>query len=146
MSHPGPTVARMAVNRAFVNVLADPERLAETRDFYVALLGLEPMFDSDWFVNLQDPEGSGSELGIWRRDHELVPREYAGAQGHHQGTVATFVVDDVHAVHRTAVERGFTVVEPPRDVFYGQRSMLVRDPNGQLVDVSTPTGDLPEEG
>ncbi|MDJ1136592.1 VOC family protein [Streptomyces iconiensis] len=132
----------MTVNRAFASVLADAGRMEETRDFYAALLGLKAVFDSDWFVNLQDPDLPVNELGIWRRDHELVPGAHAGAEGRHQGTILTFVVDDVNAAHRTAVERGFDVVEAPRDTFYGQRSMLVRDPNGQLVDVSTPAADL----
>lgn len=132
----------MTVNRAFANVLSDPDRMGETRDFYAALLGLRAVFDSDWFISLQDPELPLSELGIWRRDHELVPRAHAGAAGHHQGAILTFVVDDVDAAHRLAAERGFDIVEEPRDTFYGQRSMLVRDPNGQLVDVSTPVADL----
>lgn len=128
----------MSVNRAFVNVLSD--RLPETRDFYAGLLGLTVAFDSDWFVNLQDPDKPGNELGVWRRDHALVPEEHrAVAPSGPSGTILTFVVDDVEAVHRRAEALGRTIVEPPRDTFYGQRSMLLKDPNGQLVDVSTPT-------
>ena len=49
----------------------------------------------------------------------------------------TIVVDDVDALHRQAVDRGLEVVESPRDLFYGQRRMLLVDPNGLLVDVSS---------
>lgn len=130
----------MTVNRAFASVLSD--RLPETRDFFTGLLGMSAVYDSDWFVCLQDPENAAMELGIWRRDHELVPEAYRGAPS---GTILTFVVDDVEGVYAAALEQGRDVVEPPRNTFYGQRSMLIKDPNGQLVDVSTPVAEIDEE-
>lgn len=126
-------MAPMAVTRTFVSILSD--RLPETRDFFAELLGLAVVYDSDWFVSLQDPDDPRHELGVWRRDHALVPEPYRTAPS---GTVLTFVVDDVDAVHRIAREQGREIVAPPRDTFYGQRSMLLKDPNGQLLDISTP--------
>jgi PhnB protein len=58
--------------------------------------------------------------------------------------ILTVVVDDVDAVHAEAVRRGVAVVAPPRDLFYGQRSCLLVDPNGLLLDVSTP-GEMSQE-
>jgi catechol 2,3-dioxygenase-like lactoylglutathione lyase family enzyme len=135
-------MARMVISRAFANVLTDD--VAGTRDFYVELLGLRVAFDSDWFVNLTtgglDPEeGHGTpagELGIWRRDHELIPEGYRSTPA---GTVLSFVVDDVDAVHADAAQRGLTIVAAPRNLFYGQRQLLLSDPNGALVDISTPS-------
>lgn len=49
----------------------------------------------------------------------------------------TVVVDDVDTVHARARAAGIEIVEPPTDLFYGQRRMLVTDPNGLLVDVSS---------
>jgi catechol 2,3-dioxygenase-like lactoylglutathione lyase family enzyme len=124
----------MAVSRAFPNILVDD--LTGTRDFYVALLGMQVTFDSDWFTTLSTGGDPASELGIWRRDHELVPT------GFHQspaGLMLSFVVDDVDAVHADALDRGVPVVEPPRDLFYGQRRLLLCDPSGTLVDICTPT-------
>ncbi|WP_369199679.1 VOC family protein [Streptomyces sp. PU-14G] len=129
----------MTINRAFANILSDD--LAGTRDFFVDLLGFTVVFDSDWFVNLQAPDNPLNELGIWRREHELVPEAYRGRP---QGAVLTFVVDDVEAVYARAVAAGTRIVEPPRETFYGQRSMLVEDPNGQVIDVSTPGTPSPE--
>ena len=54
------------------------------------------------------------------------------------GVLLTIVVPDVDAVHRLVLERGLDLVEPPRDLFYGQRRMLLRDPNGVVLDVSSP--------
>lgn len=124
----------VAVSRAFPYIFTDD--VAGTRDFYVDLLGLRVAFDSDWFVNLNTGGSPSYELGIWRRDHELIP---AGFQHKPAGMVVSFVVDDVDAVHEDATARGLSVVAPPRNLFYGQRQMLLTDPNGTLVDISTPT-------
>lgn len=133
----------MIVSRSFANVLTDD--VAATRDFYVGLLGLAVAFDSDWFVNLtsgalnlEDGHGTpAGELGIWRRDHELIPERFRQAPA---GTVLSFVVDDVDAVYAEAQRRQLPIVAKPRNLFYGQRQLLLTDPNGALVDVSTPVG------
>jgi PhnB protein len=134
-----PQVADMSIVRAFVSVFS--ESLPETRDFYVELFGWRVGFDSDWFVHLQAPENAALELGILRRDHEIVPEAFRSAPA---GTMITIVVLDVDALHEIAVERGLAIVEPPRDLFYGQRRMLLRDPSGTLVDVSSECAPSPE--
>lgn len=129
----------MAVRRAFPTILSD--RLPETRDFYVALLGFEVGFDSEWFVSLTSADHQGThELGVWAVGHELVPPPYRADPA---GVILTFVVDDVDAVHAEARRLRLPLVAPPRDLFYGQRQMLVTDPNGLLVDVSTPSSPSP---
>lgn len=118
--------------RNFLTLFTDD--LARSRDWYVQLLGYEVDFDSDWFVQLRSPALPTVELGLLRRDHELVP------EGHclpGQGGMLTVVIEDVDALHEKAIERGETILEAPRDLFYGQRRMLVVDPNGWLVDVSS---------
>lgn len=127
------------ISRTFPNILSD--RLAETRDFYCQLLGFTLRFDSDWFVNVASATEPRCELGIWRRDHELIPETHRAAP---QGMILTVVVDDVDAIHAEAVRRGVAVVAPPRNLFYGQRSCLLVDPNGLLLDVSTPGEMSPE--
>ncbi|MCD2194101.1 VOC family protein [Actinomycetospora endophytica] len=133
----------MVMQRAYSTILSD--RLPETRDFYVGLLGFEVTFDSDYYVALATtPEVDGEpvcELGIWAVGHEMVPPPYRADPA---GIVLTFVVDDVDALHVQARRQGIPVVAPPRDQFYGRRRMLVTDPNGLLVDVSTPSTPSPE--
>lgn len=121
------------VTRAVFNVVADD--LAATRDFYVSLFGLEVDYDTDWFVHMKAPGAAGVELGVLRRDHAVVP---AGARGAAGGVLLTLVVGDVDAVVSRAEARGARVVERPRDLFYGQRRAVIEDPNGALIDVSTP--------
>jgi PhnB protein len=129
----------MSILRAFVSVFS--ESLPETRDFYVELFDWRVDFDSDWFVHLQARENAALELGIIRRNHEIVPDAFRSAPA---GTMITIVVPDVDALHEIAVERGLAIVEPPRDLFYGQRRMLLRDPSGTLVDVSSECAPSPE--
>jgi PhnB protein len=58
--------------------------------------------------------------------------------------MVTLVVPDVDDVHRLVLERGVDLVEAPRNLFYGQRRMLLRDPIGTLVDVSSECPPAPE--
>lgn len=120
------------IQRAFASVFATD--LPAVRDFYVSLFGWKVAFDSDWFVHLQAAVDENIELGIVRRDHEIVPEAFRDAP---RGTMITIVVDDVDALHRTAEERDIEVVEAPRNLFYGQRRMVLRDPAGTMVDVSS---------
>lgn len=122
----------MPIQRAFASIFSDD--LPATRDFYVSLLGWKVQFDSEWFTHLQAPEASAVELGILKRDHDIVPEAFRDAP---RGTMITVVVDDVDAVFAEANRRGLAIVEPPRDLFYGQRRMLLTDPAGTLVDVSS---------
>jgi catechol 2,3-dioxygenase-like lactoylglutathione lyase family enzyme len=120
------------VRRAFLTLTSS--NLAVTRDWYVELLGLRVEFDSDWFVQLQDAEAPGLELGILARDHAVAPESSRGAPG---GGYLTVVVDDVDQVHERAKAAGVDVLEAPKDLFYGQRRMLVEDPDGWVVDISS---------
>lgn len=127
------------VQRNFSTVFS--QDLAAARDWYVELLGYRVAFDSDWFVQLESPEVAAVELGILAADHELVPNDFRAAPA---GAMLTVVVDDVEVIHSRAVERGETIVEAPRDLFYGQRRMLVVGPDGLLIDVSSECDPDPE--
>ncbi|MEM9742019.1 MAG: VOC family protein [Pseudomonadota bacterium] len=119
--------------RAFTSILCSaPEQSAA---FYQSLFGLERTFSSDWFVVLASRTTPGFELGLFKRDHELVP---TGFQKPPAGALLTFVVEDCDALYEQALERGLSIVEPPRDLFYGQRRWLLTDLDGTLIDVSSP--------
>ncbi|WP_349368524.1 VOC family protein [Salinarimonas sp.] len=122
------------MQRAFTNVLASD--VDGTARFYERLLGMTRHFDSDWFVILTHAGIPGLELGILERGNAIVPEAARAAPA---GVLLTFVVADCDAVHATAVAMGASVLEPPTDMPYGQRRMLLRDPEGTVVDVSAPT-------
>jgi len=53
----------------------------------------------------------------------------------------TFVVPHVDELYEKARAMGATLVQEPRNEFYGQRRFLVLDPAGCLVDICSPWSD-----
>jgi catechol 2,3-dioxygenase-like lactoylglutathione lyase family enzyme len=123
----------MSFSRILTNICSD--RLAESRDFYVTLLGFDVSYDSDWYVQLRSPANPELEFGIILRSHRLVPPEYQTAPS---GMYVTFVVPEVDLVHAKAVAMGLPIVQELRNEFYGQRRFLTVDPNGCLIDICSP--------
>jgi len=54
----------------------------------------------------------------------------------------TFVVDNADEIFKIAESEKFQIVGEPTDTFYGQRRLLLKDPNGTLVDISSPIKDF----
>jgi predicted enzyme related to lactoylglutathione lyase len=121
------------MQRCFTNILcADVDG---TASFYESLLGLHRHYDSDWFVILSHHDLPGLEFGLLQRNHAIVPDAVKLAPA---GVMMTFVVAHCDAVHDTARAIGAKVLEPPTDMPYGQRRMLLRDPEGTVLDISAP--------
>ena len=123
----------MAFSRILTNICADD--LAASRDFYVLLLGFEVNYDSDWYVQLRGPLPAALEFGIIKRTHDLVPSAF---QTKPSGMYVTFVVPNVDELYDRAQAMGASVIQEPRNEFYGQRRFLVLDPAGCLVDICSP--------
>ncbi len=124
------------INRIMTNICSD--NLAESQDFYTKLFDFNVDYDSDWFVHLISKDKK-LELGIIDRTNEIVPK---GFQNHPQGFYVTFVVDNVDEVFKIAESEKFEIISEPIDTFYGQRRLLLKDPNGTLVDISSPIKDF----
>tara|TARA_A100000171_G_scaffold51670_1_gene66711 strand:- start:7654 stop:8022 length:369 start_codon:yes stop_codon:yes gene_type:complete len=114
------------------NICSD--NLAASRDFYTKLFDFKVDFDSDWFVHLIS-KNKNLELGIIDRTNEIVPKDF---QNNPQGFYVTFVVDNADEIFRIAESEKFEIISEPKDTFYGQRRLLLKDPNGTLVDISSP--------
>ena len=122
----------MKIDRMMTNICSD--NLAESRDFYVTLFDFNVDYDSDWFVHLISKDKQ-LELGIISRTSEIVPK---GFQNGPKGFYITFVVESADAVYEIAKKNGLEIMAEPEETFYGQRRLLLKDPNGALVDVSSP--------
>jgi len=120
------------VNRMMVNICSDD--LDTSQSFYTSLFDFEVSYKSDWFIHLR-ADDSGMELGIIHRSSEVIPREF---QKTPQGSYITFVVDSVDDSYHIANVRGYQIISEPELMFYGQRRMLLQDPNGILIDISSP--------
>ena len=57
-------------------------------------------------------------------------------------TFLTLVVDDVFAAVERARALEVEIIEEPVALDYGQTRALIRDPNGLVIDLSTPTVEL----
>jgi hypothetical protein len=66
----------MSVKSLFPVVMTD--RLAESRDFYAALLDTQLAFESDWYVQLLSPTTQDAQLGLVLGSHESVRRPSGG--------------------------------------------------------------------
>ena len=109
-------------------------KLPESRDYYTKLFDFNVNYDSDWFVHLISKDKQ-LELGIISLTSEIVPKEIKSSP---QGLYMTFVVENTDEVFEIAKAEGFEVISEPSDTFYGQRRLLLKDPNGLIVDISSP--------
>lgn len=111
------------------------EDLERSHAFYRNLLGLVPVFESDWILQLASPDNESITLTLQPRNHELVPASYRGKPG---GASVAFVVESCDKIFAQATAMQLEILQPPTDEIYGQRRFLVLDPDGLLVDVSSP--------
>ena len=110
----------MTIDRAVPNIRSD--RSAETRDFFVELLGFEVAMDLGWVVTLASPDNPSAQVTIIGNDDPAAPGISVG-------------VDDVDAVYTRATERGLEITYPLRDEEWGVRRFMLREPSGTVVNV-----------
>ena len=110
----------MAISRAVPNLAC--QRPAETRDFFVDLLGFEVAMDLGWVVTLASPSNPTAQVNAIGDDDESAPG-------------ISVEVTDVDAVHDRAVEEGYQITYPIRDEEWGVRRFMLREPSGTIVNV-----------
>jgi catechol 2,3-dioxygenase-like lactoylglutathione lyase family enzyme len=81
-------------------------RPADTRDFFVELLGFEVAMDMGWVVTVASPTNPSAQVTIIGNDDMAAPG-------------ISVEVADVDAVHAKAVEQGFEIAYPLRDEEWG---------------------------
>lgn len=111
----------MSIRRAVPNIQAN--RLQESRDFFVKILGFRVAMDMDWIITFVSPTNPTAQISLISRD----------PSGIHPNI--SIEVNDVDVVHATAIENGYEIVYPLTDEPWGVRRFFVRDPNGQIVNV-----------
>ena len=110
----------MTISRAVPNIRADGP--AETRDFFVELLGFEVVMDLGWVTTLASPSNPSAQITIIGTDDMAAPG-------------ISVEVEDVDAVHAKAVEQGLEIAYALRDEDWGVRRFMLRDPSGTMVNV-----------
>ncbi|MEL6838856.1 MAG: VOC family protein [Pseudomonadota bacterium] len=122
------------MNRAFTNILCADVKTSAW--FYENMLGMTEHGDFGWFMLLGHPTMPGFELGLLDQSHDSVPGALAGLA---PGIILTFVVADVAEYHDRAVQIGAQIIQAPVALPYGQTRLLLRDPAGTIIDISSPT-------
>jgi predicted enzyme related to lactoylglutathione lyase len=103
-----------------MTVLHPVSDLDKAKAVYTALLGVEPMADSSYYVGY---EAAGQQIG-------LVP---GGGQQGMTSPVAHWHVADIEAKLADVTAAGATVKEPPRDVGGGRLVATFSDPDGNVL-------------
>ena len=108
------------VSRAVPNIKSD--RPADTREFFVDLLGFEVAMDLGWVVTVASPTNRSVQVTIIGSDDPAAPG-------------VSVEVDDVDALHARAVELGLEIAYPLRDEGWGVRRFMLREPSGTTVNI-----------
>jgi len=110
----------------------DVERLAR---FYEAMTGLAVSRLSEDFAELTTAVG---KLAIGSTRTSKFFGEEAAKPAANQSAIIEFLVDDVDDAYRRLGEVIGKVVQQPTTMPWGNRSLLFRDPDGNLVNFFTP--------
>jgi catechol 2,3-dioxygenase-like lactoylglutathione lyase family enzyme len=98
------------------------DRPAETRDFFVDLLGFEVAMDIGWVATVASPANPSAQVNVIGNDDPAAPG-------------ISVEVPDVDAVHARAVEKGLEIAYSLRDEEWGVRRFMLREPSGTIVNV-----------
>lgn len=112
----------MAVERVVPDLASGD--LQRARQFYSAVLGLQPVMDHGWIVTLADPETRRCQISLLSHDETATVVPAVSVQ-----------VDDVDAAYAAANAAGAEIVHPLTDEPWGVRRFFVRDPDGHVINV-----------
>ena len=114
--------------------VADIERSIR---FYRDVIGLPFKFANESYGEFAT---EGAKFALFARSHlpELIGRSAPpGEAPWPQGEVA-FMVEDVDSEHERLLAAGVPVLAPPTDRPWGERTLHVADPDGNVVELARP--------
>lgn len=116
----------------FASVRVATDRFDALVAFYADLTGVEPTRLAPGFAEIRL---TGCTLAI--SDQQLIDRLNGGAivPRANRSLMIELETDDVEAVAAQAREAGTEIVQQPTTMPWGNRSMLLRDPDGAIVNI-----------
>ncbi|WP_428338649.1 VOC family protein [Mycobacterium sp.] len=123
------------VQLASVRVITDD--LPRLVRFYAVLTGATPQYLTDDFVELVTPSATFALSGPDRVAFISENRPRAGANN---TAIVEFLVEDTEALYTTLKTEfdDLDVVQAPTTMPWGNVSVLIRDPEGSLINLYTP--------
>jgi predicted enzyme related to lactoylglutathione lyase len=113
-------------------ITADMTRLVT---FYERATGVRAEWATEDFAEIRTPSGTLA-IGSTRTVPLFAPGSARPAENH--SAIIEFLVDDVDGVHASLKDLVTELVTEPTTLPWGNRSLLVRDPDGTLVNFFTP--------
>ncbi|WP_449060685.1 VOC family protein [Planomonospora algeriensis] len=119
----------------FVSIRIITGNVARLVEFYERAIGTQAMWATEDFAELKT---TGATLAIagTRTVPLFAPGSARPADNH--SVIIEFLVDDVDRVHRNLTGFVTDFVNGPTKMPWGNRSLLFRDPDGNLVNFFTP--------
>ncbi|MEU4363262.1 VOC family protein [Promicromonospora sp. NPDC023987] len=119
----------------FVSIRVITGDVARLVTFYERATGLEATWATEDFAELKT---SGATLAIASTRTVQVFGPGSARPGDNHSVIIEFLVDDVDRVHENLTGFVTDFVNEPTTMPWGNRSLLFRDPDGNLVNFFTP--------
>lgn len=119
----------------FVSIRIITGDIARSVAFYERATGIAAQWATEDFAELQTPTAVLAVAS--ERTVSLFAAGCARPADNHS-VITEFLVDDVDRVHRDLSGTATDIVAEPATMPWGNRSLLVRDPDGNLVNFFTP--------
>lgn len=101
-------------------------------EFYQKLSGIEALRPADGFAEIRF---EGATLAISSEHLIALFNVGAATAAANRSAILEFEVEDVEAVFERMNASGANIVMPPTSMPWGNRSLLLRDPDGNLVNI-----------
>ncbi|MGQ4389041.1 VOC family protein [Streptomyces sp. SAS_270] len=119
----------------FVSIRIITSDVARLVEFYERATGTRATWANEDFAELKTP-GATLAIGSTRTVPLFAPGSARPADNH--SVITEFLVDDVDRVHQDLTGFVTDFVAGPTTMPWGNRSLLFRDPDGNLVNFFTP--------
>lgn len=109
------------------------EKLAESKAFYIDILGFGVTFENEFYLLMHTPNQQ-AELSFLLPHHpSQQPVFHKPFNG--QGMYLTIEVDDVDSIYKNLKKKGVEIKVELRDEPWGDRHFAIEDPNGVGIDI-----------
>jgi catechol 2,3-dioxygenase-like lactoylglutathione lyase family enzyme len=119
----------------FVSIRIITSDVARLVEFYERATGVRAMWATEDFAELRTSDATLAIAGT-RTVPLFAPGSARPADNH--SVITEFLVDDVDRVHQNLTAFVTDFVNEPTTMPWGNRSLLFRDPDGNLVNFFTP--------
>jgi predicted enzyme related to lactoylglutathione lyase len=116
-------------------ITADVRRLV---DFYERVTDIAAVWASELFAEIRTPVGT---LAIGSDKTVALFGAGSAEPAANRSAIIEFIVDDVDVEYERLRDYVGEIVTPPTTMPWGNRALLFRDPDGNLVNLFTPVSD-----